>query len=56
MSVDKAPICDICKQPKTELVERTEQSHEAIWVCSKQVGKAKMPCDGYVFKIASRRE
>ncbi len=55
MSFDNAPICDICKQPKTELVERTEQSHEVIWVCSKTAGKAKMPCDGWIFAVSQRR-
>lgn len=51
----EAPICEICKQTKSPMVERTEQTHEPIYVCTATVGKQKMPCDGFAFEIASRR-
>ena len=50
-----APICAICGKPKKKLPERTEQTHEPIWVCFETVRPAKMPCDGKVFVNATRR-
>lgn len=38
-----------------ELVERTEIGHEKIFVCATKPTPKKMPCDGGVYDIASRR-
>lgn len=52
----EAPKCDICGHEKVQLVERTEQAREPIFVCAYEPpGRKKMPCDGYVAKIANRR-
>ena len=47
-------ICGICGQPKKLLKRSTEQTLSPIYVCDTMVGKAKMPCDGNLYKIATK--
>jgi len=49
-----AHLCGICGQPKSLLKQPTEQTMSPIYVCSTIKGKAKMPCDGNLYKIASK--
>jgi hypothetical protein len=49
-----AHLCGICGQPKSLLKQATGQTMSPIYVCSKILGKAKMPCDGNLYQIASK--
>lgn len=49
-----AHLCGICGQPKSLLKQATGQTMSPIYVCSTIMGKAKMPCDGNLYKIASK--
>jgi hypothetical protein len=50
----EAHLCGLCGNPKSLLREATEITHSPIYVCSTILGKAKMPCDGNLYKIATK--
>lgn len=46
--------CQWCNQEKMPLPERTEKKGLPVFVCASVVGKAKAPCDGPVYRNATK--
>lgn len=51
---EQVPECGRCGAPMKLLSESTERTQSPIYVCATMVGKAKMPCDGNLYKIATK--
>lgn len=52
----EAEKCSICEQEMTPLPVTTENKGITIFVCTKPKGKAKIPCDGSAYILATRDE
>jgi hypothetical protein len=51
-----AEKCQWCNQEKVELPLATEKKGLPVFVCIKAHGKAKTPCDGPVYDLATRKD
>lgn len=49
-----AEKCQWCGEEKVELPEKTARKGLPVFVCDKAVGKAKSPCDGPAYEIATK--
>ena len=51
-----AEKCQHCNQEKVPLPERTKRKGLPVFVCVKAKGKAKTPCDGPAYELATRKD